>query len=57
MRAVGIYESYDGSESAKEACRKALTGQWDFVWHHNIDDNRKNAEQLLVEKGMFRFAL
>lgn len=54
VRAVEVYEGYGPHGATAEGRRRDLTGSWDFVWHHGVDDDFHAALKLLYERGTFQ---
>ena len=48
-----IYEGRGPSGFSSEGLTKDLTGNWDYVWHHDLDGDIKAAVLRLQNDGIF----
>lgn len=48
-----IYEHAGPSGGSLEGLRHDLTGIWEFVWHHDLDEDYRAAVRFLVDKRAF----
>ncbi|KAI0094261.1 FAD/NAD(P)-binding domain-containing protein [Irpex rosettiformis] len=53
QRAGRTYEGHGNSGNSAEGRRRDLEGQWAFIWHHGVNDDRDIALKLLRGQGVF----